>query len=101
MYFVYVLTCEDGSLYSGITTDVKRRFRQHRGELKGGARYTKSHRPTAVAAVWSAPDRAGASRLEYYLHHISREEKLSLFHRHVLLPKTGECFSPVRIEENS
>jgi len=41
MYYTYVMRCEDGSLYTGITTDVQRRFRQHRGEIAGGAKCTK------------------------------------------------------------
>ena len=51
-YFVYILRCNDGSLYCGITTDVARRLRQHNGELKGGARYTRSRRPCRV--VWKS-----------------------------------------------
>ncbi|MCQ2451718.1 MAG: GIY-YIG nuclease family protein [Oscillospiraceae bacterium] len=99
MYYVYILACEGGSFYSGITTDVRRRFRQHKGERKGGARYTKSHPPLGIAALWSAPDRASASRLEYYLHHTAREEKQKLFGRPIVLEKTGEAFEPEEVPD--
>ena len=94
MYYIYILTCADGSLYSGITTNLDRRLRQHRGELKGGAKYTRSHPPTGLAAAWTAPDRAAASRLEYRLHHMGRAEKEALFGKPVILESTGERFEP-------
>jgi len=75
MYYVYILRCEGDNLYTGITTDVPRRVRQHLGQLAGGAKYTATHRPRAIAMVWSAPDRAAASRLEYGVKHLSRREK--------------------------
>jgi len=78
MYYVYLLRCADGSLYAGITTDPARRLRQHNGELPGGARYTSVRRPAAFAAVWEAPDRSAAARLEYRLKRLSHEEKTRL-----------------------
>ena len=42
MYFVYIVRCRDDTLYTGITTDLRRRMRQHRGELPGGAKRTTS-----------------------------------------------------------
>ena len=41
MYFVYLIQCEDKSIYTGITTDVERRFKEHKKHL--GGRYTSSH----------------------------------------------------------
>jgi putative endonuclease len=75
MYWVYLLRCEDGSFYAGITTDPARRLRQHAGQLSGGAKYTAAHPPAAYAALWQAEDRSAASRLEYRLKRLSREEK--------------------------
>jgi len=75
MYYVYILRCRDGSLYTGITTDPARRLRQHRGELAGGAAYTRAHPPEDYAAVWEAPDRAAASREEARIKALTREEK--------------------------
>ena len=74
-YYVYVLTCADGSLYSGITTDVVRRVREHLGRGARSARYTRAHPVTGVAALWEAMDRSSASRLEWRLHHMTRAQK--------------------------
>jgi predicted GIY-YIG superfamily endonuclease len=49
-WHVYILRCRDGSLYTGITTDVKERLRKHNAGT--GAKYTRSRRPVVV--VWSA-----------------------------------------------
>ena len=50
MYFVYLIRCRGDTLYAGITTDLPRRMRQHRGELPGGAKYTRSHPALALEA---------------------------------------------------
>ena len=79
MYYVYLLRCRDGSLYAGITTDPARRLREHTGGRKcGGARYTSVREPVGFAAVWSAEDRASASRLEYRLKQLSHAQKETL-----------------------
>ncbi|MDP2227274.1 MAG: GIY-YIG nuclease family protein [Moraxellaceae bacterium] len=72
-WFLYVLECRDGSLYTGITVDVEKRFAVH---LAGkGARYTRSHPPKRIRAVVSHPDRAAASRAEYAVKQLSAAEK--------------------------
>ena len=78
MYWVYLLRCEDGSFYAGITTDPARRLRQHTGELPGGAKYTAAHPPAAYAALWQAEDRSTASRLEYRLKRLDHARKEAL-----------------------
>lgn len=78
MYFVYLVRCRGGSLYAGITTDLARRMRQHRGELPGGAKYTRSHPALALEAAWYAADRSSASQLEAQLKRCSHAEKLAL-----------------------
>ena len=78
MYYVYLLRCGDNSLYAGITTDPARRLRQHRGELRGGARYTAVRQPVVFAALWEAPDRSSASRLEVRLKRLGHAEKKRL-----------------------
>ena len=45
MYYTYMLRCQDGSLYTGITTDLNRRFREHSGAGAVGAKYTKNSCP--------------------------------------------------------
>ena len=78
MYFVYILRCADDSLYTGITTDPVRRFREHAGEAPNGAKFTHSHPPKAVEALWSCEDRSTASRLEYAVKKLTRAKKLRL-----------------------
>ena len=80
-WYVYVLRCSDGSLYTGVARDVERRLRQHNGELAGGARYTRGRRP--VTLLWSEPhdDRAAAQGREAALKRLPRHAKLALIRR--------------------
>ncbi|WP_338079070.1 GIY-YIG nuclease family protein [Cupriavidus gilardii] len=72
-WYLYLLECADGSLYTGITTDVGRRFAQHQAGT--GARYTRSRKPIAIAAQLRCADRAEASRLEALVKrlHVTRK----------------------------
>ena len=74
-YYVYLLRCTDGSLYAGITTDVKRRFEEHLSGGTKGAKYTKTHPPKELAAVWQAENRSAASKLEWRLKHLTKSQK--------------------------
>jgi putative endonuclease len=78
VYSVYILSCADGTLYTGITTDVARRFAEHTGSGGRGAKYTRAHTAVRIEAVWSAADRASASRLEARIKSLPRGEKLAL-----------------------
>ena len=72
-WFLYVLECRDGSLYTGITTDVERRFKEH---MSGkGAKYTRSRLPLRLQAWWPAGDRSRALRLEHRFKSLSKKEK--------------------------
>ena len=75
MYYTYIMRCEDGSLYTGITTDVKRRLKEHQGKLSGGAKYTKGRIPTKVEVVWQSDNRSLASKLEYRIKKLSKQDK--------------------------
>jgi len=79
MYYFYILECEDGSLYSGITTDVERRLKEHK-EGKG-AHYTRSHKPKKIVYTEKYKDRSAASKRESEVKSWEREKKLSLFLR--------------------
>ena len=91
-YFVYILRCEDNSLYTGITTDIARRLRQHLGEQAGGAKCTRAHRPVAVERVWQTADRSSASRLEIRIKMLSKAQKEALVAAPALL---NDYFSPL------
>ena len=77
-WWVYVLHCADGTLYTGITTDVDRRIAEHNGDGAPGARYTRSRRPVRLLHVEPAADRAEATRRELAIKRLDRERKLAL-----------------------
>lgn len=77
MYFVYMLRCGDGSLYTGLTTDVQRRLTEHAAGGPKGSRYTRRRQPLEL--LWQSealPDRSTASQLEYQLKQMTRPQKL-------------------------
>ena len=75
-WYVYMLRCGDGSLYTGSTTDVERRLREHQGGT--GARYTRSRPPVTLAYAEEAPDRSAAQRREAAIKKLTRAQKLKL-----------------------
>ncbi|MES2368049.1 GIY-YIG nuclease family protein [Thiobacillus thioparus] len=75
---VYMLRCADGTLYTGITTDIARRVAEHNGEGGLGARYTRSRRPVQLVYVEAATDRAEAARREAAIKRLDRVHKLAL-----------------------
>ncbi len=84
-YFVYILRCADGTLYTGFTTDWKRRFSEHCGSPRG-AKYTVAHPPVSIEGVWQASDRSSAMRLEYRIKKsLSRSQKEQLIQSPELL----------------
>jgi len=76
-YFVYILRCHDDTLYTGITTDLQRRLKEHNSSDKG-AKYTKNRRPVELVYAEKQNDRSNASKREYLLKHLSRSQKLQL-----------------------
>ncbi len=75
MYFVYMLRCEDNSLYTGITNDFEKRYEKHTGRLASAAKYTKSRRVVGVAALWTAPCKSDALKLEYRIKKLTKKKK--------------------------
>lgn len=76
MYYVYILRCGDGSLYTGSTNDVERRLAVHRSGK--GAKYTRSRLPVELVYQETWPDRPGALRREAAIKRLTRPEKLAL-----------------------
>ena len=74
--WVYLLTCADGSLYCGWTTDVERRVAVHASGR--GARYTRSRLPVALSLALAMPDARSARREEARIKRLSRAGKLAL-----------------------
>ncbi|MEA3354591.1 MAG: GIY-YIG nuclease family protein [Campylobacterota bacterium] len=76
-YFVYILECSDGSLYTGITKDVTKRLDEHNSSDKG-AKYTKARRPVKLLYQEPSSDRSTASKREYEIKKFTRSKKLQL-----------------------
>ncbi len=73
MHFVYVLRCDDGSLYTGYTTDVGRRLREHdRGD---GAKYTRGRTPVDLVHLESFDSRSAAMSREHEIKQLTRTAK--------------------------
>lgn len=82
MYYVYILECADGTLYTGIATDLKRRLEEHNSSDKG-AKYTRSRRPVRLVYNEMFPDRSSASKREYAIKKkMNRQEKLKLIEKY-------------------
>lgn len=86
-WFVYILKCADGTLYTGITTNVEKRVAQHNGEKPGGAKYTAHKRPVEMCYVELAGTRSQATLRELEIKKLSRDRKLLLCSQHNV--KTG------------
>lgn len=78
---VYIIRCDDGSLYTGVTTNMDRRYSEHAGGTRG-ARYFNGRRPEAVVYRETGFDRSGAQRREAQIKALSREDKLALVDQH-------------------
>jgi putative endonuclease len=75
-WYVYLIECRDGSIYTGVATDVDRRYAEH---IAGkGARYTRSRPPQRLLARFEYPDRSSASRAEYAIKQLTPVQKRAL-----------------------
>ena len=79
-WFLYVVQCSDGTLYTGVTTDIERRLREHNGS-KRGAKYTRSRRPVKLVYVKDCRDKFEALREEYKFKSLPRKEKLKIIQK--------------------
>ena len=77
MYYLYILKCKDGTLYTGITTDVVRRVREHNSSTKG-AKYTKPRRPVVLVYSKKFKNRSTSSIAETKIKAMTRQEKQDL-----------------------
>lgn len=76
-WFLYIIEANDGSLYTGITTDVQRRFEEHKSSTRG-ARYFNGRCPIAVRYVETCADRSSASRREHEIKSMPAKSKWKL-----------------------
>ena len=77
-YFVYIVECSDKTLYTGITTDIKRRIKQHNGILKGGASYTKNRKPVVLKYTEKVCSRSVATKREHEIKKLTHDKKTKL-----------------------
>jgi putative endonuclease len=73
-WYLYIIETERGKLYTGITTDVERRFEQHRSG-KAGAKFFRTDPPLRICYRARFADRSQASREEYRIKQLSRQQK--------------------------
>ena len=72
-WFLYLIECEDLSIYTGIAVDVAARFAAHQNGT--GARYTRAHPPKKLLAVIQYTSRSAASQAEYLIKQLNAREK--------------------------
>ena len=90
---LYILRCGDGTLYTGITTDVEKRVEAHR--TGKGAKYTRGRAPLELVYREECGDHSAALKREIEIKKLTREEKESLIHCYQVLVMQGTKASPV------
>ena len=75
MWKMYVLLCNDGSFYCGITTDTQRRLLEHNGIRPRGSKYTRARRPVVIIYEENHENRSSASKAESMFKKLSRAKK--------------------------
>ena len=75
MYYTYMVRCTDDSIYTGITTDIDRRFNEHKNKTKYAAKYTMNHNVVKLEAIWISDNKSDASKLEYHIKKLRKSEK--------------------------
>jgi putative endonuclease len=80
MWQVYILKCKDGTFYTGITTDLKRRMAEHNSSVLG-AKYTSGRRPVKLVYAKKFKNRSKAAKNEAWIKNLTRENKLKLINK--------------------
>jgi putative endonuclease len=76
-YFVYIVSCADDTLYTGITTEVERRIQEHNNTVRG-AKYTHARRPVSLVYQEGCESRSAALKKEAEIKRMTRMAKLDL-----------------------
>ena len=74
-WFVYMLCCDNGALYTGVTTDVQRRIGEHTHQGRRAARYTRAFAPVKLVYFCRVGPKRLAYQIEYHLRKLPREKK--------------------------
>lgn len=75
-WYVYLIECRDGSIYTGVAVDVAARYARHAAGT--GARYTRAHPPRRLLASFAHPDRSAAQRAEHAIKRLTAAQKRAL-----------------------
>ena len=78
MYYTYMIRCKDNSIYTGITTDLTRRFEEHLNKTNKCAKYTLKHDVEKIECAWESENRVLASKLEYRIKTLNKKHKEEL-----------------------
>lgn len=87
MYYTYILRCKDNSLYTGITTDLKRRLKEHKEKGEKAAKYTVRHEAVKMEMAWKSENRVLASKLEFNIKKLKKQQKEELIKNPELIDK--------------
>lgn len=103
MYYTYMLRCQDNSIYTGITTNIERRFEEHSSKNEKCAKYTRNHTAKRIECVWKSENRVLASKLEFHIKTLSKKQKEKLIlnnNLEELLSEKVDCNKYLRLESN-
>lgn len=89
-WWVYVVKCRDNTLYTGITTDITRRIKEHNSRTRG-AKYTRSRGPVELVTQFPAADRSSALKQEAAFKKLSRKRKLEFIRDYCGACKSEPC----------
>ncbi len=95
MYYVYMLRCLDDSIYTGLTTDLKRRMGEHFSRCEKCAKYTRRHEAKTLECAWKTENRVLASKLEFHIKRLNKSQKEELIRLNNL-----EKYFSTKIEES-
>lgn len=102
MYYTYILRCKDNSLYTGITTDLERRLKEHKEKGEKTAKYTLRHEAVKMEIAWESENRVLASKLEFNIKKLTKKQKEELIKNPKLLSEVlgdkiqSELYSKVK-----
>lgn len=75
MYYVYIIRCQDNSLYTGITNNINKRIQEHYYKKGNSAKYTRARTIINIELIWLVETRSEACKLEYYIKSLTKQLK--------------------------
>jgi putative endonuclease len=82
-YYLYIVECSDGSLYTGWTTNIEKRLKAHNSGK--GAKYTRTRKPVTLKYVKEFPTKSAVLKMEYRIKQLPRNKKITLIQSQKLL----------------